>query len=74
MNRAGQIAKPTRASSARPARRPKRYDFLFTFFGSQSFFFDFDTKPHSLQRQSPGFALRIGFPFWQLMAKSRRGP
>jgi hypothetical protein len=40
---------------------------FFTFFGSQSFFLLFETKPHSLHRQSPGLALRIGLPFWQLM-------
>jgi hypothetical protein len=38
-------------------------DYFFTFFGSQSFFFFDATTPHSLQRQSPGLALRIGFPF-----------
>jgi hypothetical protein len=47
--------------------------YFFTRFGSQSFFFFFDTKPHSLQHQSPGFARRIGFPCWQLMAKSLAG-
>jgi len=41
---------------------------FFTRFGSQSFFFFADTTPHSLQRKSPGFDLRIGFPFWQLTA------
>lgn len=38
-------------------------DYFFTFFGSQIFFFFEVTKPHSLQRQSPGLAGRIGFPF-----------
>jgi hypothetical protein len=38
-------------------------DYFLTFFGSQIFFFSDVTKPHSLQRQSPGLALRIGFPF-----------
>jgi hypothetical protein len=47
--------------------------YFFTFLGSQSFVFFADTKPHSLQRKSPGLALRIGFPFWQLMAVSRAG-
>jgi hypothetical protein len=42
----------------------------FTFFGRQSFFFFDDTYPQSLQRKSPGLALRIGFPFWQDMARS----
>ncbi len=36
----------------------------FTFFGRQSFFFLDDTTPQSLQRKSPGLALRIGLPFW----------
>jgi hypothetical protein len=39
----------------------------FTFFGRQSFFFLDETTPQSLQRKSPGLALRIGFPFWQLI-------
>jgi len=47
----------------RHLRRCVRAAYFFTFFGSQSFFFLDDTKPHSLHRQSPGFALRIGFPF-----------
>lgn len=45
--------------------------YFFTFFGSQSFFLVAETKPHSLQRKSPGLALRIGFPFWQLTATPR---
>jgi hypothetical protein len=49
----------------------REYYFVFTFFGSQSFFFFDATTPHSLQRQSPGLALRIGFPFWQLTAQTR---
>jgi hypothetical protein len=40
-----------------------RAAYFFTFFGSQIFFFFEVTKPHSLQRQSPGLAGRIGFPF-----------
>jgi hypothetical protein len=44
--------------------------YFFTFLGSQSFFFFDVTKPHSLHRQSPGLALRIGFPFWQLTEES----
>jgi hypothetical protein len=45
--------------------------YFFTFFGSQSFFFFAETKPHSLQRNSPGFALRIGLSFWQPTAVAR---
>jgi hypothetical protein len=56
--------------SAEPKEDVKFY-FSLTFFGSQSFFFVDDTKPHSLHRQSPGFALRIGFPFWQLICGTR---
>lgn len=52
----------------RPRRGRSRH--FFTFFGSQSFFFLAETKPHSLHRQSPGLALRIGFPFWQLIRRS----
>ena len=34
-----------------------------TFLVLRRFAFFADTKPHYLQRKSPGFALRIGFPF-----------
>jgi hypothetical protein len=44
-------------------RAVRRDFYFFTFLGSQSFFFLEVTNPHSLQRQSPGLALRIGFPF-----------
>jgi hypothetical protein len=37
--------------------------YSFTFFGLQRFFFFFATTPQSLQRNSPGFALRIGLSF-----------
>jgi hypothetical protein len=38
--------------------------YVLIFFGLQSFFFRLATNPQSLQRKSPGLALRIGFPFW----------
>ena len=41
-----------------------------TFLGLQSFFFRLATNPQSLQRKSPGLALRIGFPFWHDIAVS----
>ena len=41
-----------------------------TFLGLQSFFFRLVTNPQSLQRKSPGLALRIGFPFWHDIAVS----
>jgi hypothetical protein len=44
---------------------PIRY---FTFFGLQTFDFFAVTNPQSLQRKSPGLALRIGLPFWHDMA------
>ncbi len=44
--------------------------YFLTFFGSHNFFFVDDTKPHSLQRKSPGLAWRMGFPFWQLTVES----
>lgn len=39
---------------------PDRASYFFTFFGSQMFFFLDETAPQSLQRQSPGCALRLG--------------
>jgi hypothetical protein len=43
----------------------------FTFFGRQSFFFLDETTPQSLQRKSPGLALRIGLPRWQDIVEIR---
>jgi hypothetical protein len=44
------------------SRNAKRR-YAFTFFGLQRFFFLFATTPQSLQRKSPGFALRRGLSF-----------
>jgi hypothetical protein len=44
------------------------HSYHLTFFGLQSFFFRFATTPQSLQRKSPGFAFRIGWPFWHDIA------
>jgi hypothetical protein len=55
-----EVAKTSDAIGWR--RNSGEFRYFFTFFGLQRSFFFAETAPHSLQRNSPGFGLRFGFP------------